>query len=177
MARALILLPALLLWGCEIIKEEYPDGLRELRSAMKVIELRAAEGGAEVEFTYHYELGIVDEAGIADLQWRYALFTRDEAVLAEHSQRMREGEPDKTKLLVMGDRERRLEIPHRLSSSETYILWIFVDYRGERLGELLTGIKLGQRIEDNTPSIFEVDGGLSGILGITGIDGGLSAYD
>lgn len=168
--RALILLPALLLWSCEIVKEEYPDGLRELRSTMKVIELKATEGGAEVLFTYHYELGIVDKEGIADIQWRYALFSRDEMLLGEHLQRMREGEGEgKTELLVMGDRERILPIERRLQPDTTYILWIFVDYRGERLGELLSGIKLGQRVENEVPDIRDIDGGLGGLLGGSGV--------
>ena len=142
--RAPTFLLLFLLPSCQIVKEDFPDGTREMRLSMNSAELQFAEDGvAQLSFEFHYEIAIVDEAGIEEIQWRFALVNLKKDVLAEHEQRMRKAEPEKTLILVQGDRERQLDIPPGLVQPiDTYVLWVWLYYRDEILGELLTGVQV-----------------------------------
>lgn len=120
-----------------VVDDEVPDGLRELRSEIREARLaRRPDGSGRLEFTYRYVLGIADDGGIDEVQWLYRLVTRDERVLAQVLQRMREAEPDKTRILVQGDRTRTLVIPPgRLEPATTYVLWITLFYPDDETGE------------------------------------------
>ncbi len=149
--RALITLSSLLAVGC-VVNEDLADDTRELIPTIKedakgqhLAHLEAASDGSGVlQFTFHYELGLIDEEGIAEVQWRYSLITVEREPLATFEQRMRKPEPGRTQILVQGDRPRKLEVPAgRLQDGETYVLWIEVSYRGELLGELLHSVTEG----------------------------------
>ncbi len=143
LSRAYIFLFLLLLLSCQIVKEDFPDGTREMRLSMSSSELQLLEAGeGQLNFEFHYEIAIVDEEGIEEIRWRFALVDLKKNVLAEHEQHMRKAEPEKNLILVQGDRERQLEIPSGLlRPGETYVIWVWLYYRGEILGELLTGIQ------------------------------------
>lgn len=142
MRRALCLLAALTVSGC-VIKDELDDGIREVRPSVRAIELaRFADSSGRLEFTFHYQLGIVDEAGIAEVIWTYALIDpADRRVLAETTQRMRKPDPGKTEILVEGDRARSLDVPAgQVQDGVNYVLWITLSYRDEPLGEHLASV-------------------------------------
>jgi hypothetical protein len=134
-------LAAALCAGC-VVKEDIKDGLRELRPSMKSINLSTGpDGASELNFVFHYEMGLVDEAGVSEVRWFYALVDRDKNVLASHEQRMRKPDEDKTEILVQGDRTRRLDVdPGLVQPDVTYILWVSVFYRGELIGEHLSPV-------------------------------------
>lgn len=134
---------AVLAPGC-VIDDDYEDGLIELRPSMKEAELTVGPGGAgALDFTFHYEFGVVDAEGIPEVRWRYSLMTKDRVVLAEVEEQMRKPEAEGvTQILVQGDRTRTLEVPAGLNRGATYILWVETYYRDEVLAELL------HRVED-----------------------------
>ncbi len=176
---------ALLLGGC-VLADEDLEGTRDIDPSVPAVQLvLLPEGGALVDFTFHYELQIVDEEGIELVWWRYALvractdadrdaFACDLAsrpVLAENEQEMRKPELGKTSIFVEGDRPRKLELgPGVISPDENYILWIQVVYRGEAIGHHLEEVRVGGRgpvggegegegEEDDAPNVTEVDTG------------------
>ena len=68
-ATVITLFGICLLSACAV-KDEVEDGLWEIRAKVARAELTAtADGGASVDFTFMYLLGLVDEAGIAGVEW------------------------------------------------------------------------------------------------------------
>lgn len=145
LARALVFgglsLAAAVPSGC-VIDEDIEDGTREMRGGLTSLVIEpGAEGQAVVKFSFTYLLGLVDEAGIAPLDWVVTVRTRDQQVLGRLEQVMREPSPDQTKLLVVGERKRELPVPAAaLRPGEGYILWFEMTYRDERLAEFLLPI-------------------------------------
>ena len=104
---------------------------------------RLGDGGAVVSFTFSYLLGIVDEEGIAAVDWIYSLRVPRGGTLFTLEQPMRDAQPEKTEILVVGDRTREFEVPAgSLDAGITYVLWFELYYRGERLGEFLEPLRL-----------------------------------
>ena len=138
-ARLLVLLLTLIAaTGC-VVKDELKDGLREMRSQMAESRLEThLDGSGELYFKFQYGIALVDEDGVEPFPWEYRLLDSQRNVLASNAQDMRKPEPDKTKVLVTGERERRLEVPAgQLEVGRTYVLWIVIRYREEILHELL----------------------------------------
>lgn len=173
----------LLLGGC-VLADDDLEGTRDIDPSVPVVSLALLpEGGATVEFTFHYELQIVDEEGIDLVWWRYALVRAcsdadreafacelgTRPVLAANEQEMRKPELGKTSIFVEGDRPRKLEIgPGVIQADEDYILWIQVSYRGEAIGHHLEQVRVGGRgpvggegegggEDDDAPNVTEVD--------------------
>lgn len=149
-AAALALLPT----GC-IIDDTLDDDLREIESEVTIYEARVdPDGGGTLRFNYHYDLGMVDSLGIAEIQWTFEVIDLDQAVLGETNQLMRNAQPEKTEILVTGDRERTQPfVPGRLGEGETYILRITLYYQGhppETPVEILE--------QTLTPVVFTADG-------------------
>ncbi len=144
----ILLLSLGLLSSC-VVKEELQDGIREMRPSVTGWDLKLGpDRTANLDFTFHYELGIVDEDGIESLQWVYQIHTVSQNVLAENEQEMRKAEPEKTEILVKGDRKRSLSIASGLMTpGGTYVLHFFVYYRGELLKELLLKVVEGEDFE------------------------------
>ena len=156
----MIALVVLSLSGC-VVADEDLEGTRDLDPSVPVVELRLLpDGSAVIDFTFHYELQIVDAEGIEPVWWRYALIRacsdadRDadacelttRPLLAEHEQEMRKGEPGKTEIFVEGDRPRKLEMPAGMVfRDDLYILWIDVRYRDESVGHHLEAVSVGSR--------------------------------
>lgn len=138
---AVAALLASMLVGC-VVKDEMKDGLREMRGEIVDTRLdRRDDGSGRVSFTFQYGIALVDDQGVSPFPWRYRLVDRDRHVVAEHSQDMRDAEPGKTRVLVTGERTRFLDVPAGgLREGETYILWVEVDYREERLFEVLASV-------------------------------------
>jgi hypothetical protein len=118
------------------------------------------DDSAIVDFTFHYELQIVDSDGIEPVWWRYSLVRacsdddRDaddcqintRPVLATNDQEMRKGEPNKTEIFVEGDRPRTLDLPAGvIRRGDQYVLWIEVRYRDESVGHHLELVEVGSR--------------------------------
>ncbi len=149
MRPLLIGLMGLVMTGC-VIKDTATEGTREMRGGLKSLVVQSTgDGGAIVSFTFGYLFGIVDAAGIAPIRWTYSLQVPRGAVLAEAEQVMREPQPDKTEILVVGDRQRELEVPTGLRADVTYVLWFHVWYGDEPIGEVLAPVRLveGEQIE------------------------------
>jgi hypothetical protein len=132
--------------GC-VVDDEIPEGLRELRPEIAKAHLvRAADGSGALEFSFRYVMAITDDAGIAEVRWIYSLVDRQQNVLGQVEQRMREPEPGKTQILVQGERSRTLPIdPGKLKAGGRYVIWITVTYPGEDgrqsiVGELLQAV-------------------------------------
>ncbi len=158
--RASLTLVCLSLCGC-VLADEDMDGRRVLDPSLPKLELALLpDGAAKVDFTFHYELQIVDEEGIEMVWWRYALVRAcsdadrealacdlaTRPVLAENEQEMRKPEPGKTEIFVEGDRPRQLEIPAGVvHPDDAYVLWIEVRYRGEAVGHFLQEVRVGGR--------------------------------
>lgn len=142
-ALALVFLVAcftacLVLVGC-VVKDEMKDGLREMRSEVQEAVLTVQpDGSGELSFKFVYGIALVDDQGIEPFPWSYRLVDADRHVLAEMTQEMRKAEPEKTKVLVTGERPRKLEVPPGwLVAGRTYALWIVVRYRDETLHEII----------------------------------------
>lgn len=141
-----------LIGGC-VVEDELKGEIREVVPTMKFAQLTATPAGAgHLDFTFNYQLGIRDEAGIDGIDWWYRLMTPQEVVLATHQQEMRKPEPDEIEVLVQGDRTRKLDIPRGLEDGKTYVLWVTLYYRGEIFEELLTGV-----VANGPPFTDEVD--------------------
>ena len=167
---ALVGLGVLVVAGC-IVKDELKDGLREVEPGMKRAALARDGGSWRLEFTFIYQMGIVDEEGIEEVRWTYALVTKDRVVLEENRQPMREGQPEKTEILVEGERARSLELDaDEIVDGETYVIWITLFYRGENLKEFLWPVVAGG------PAFVDEDDGGFGLAdgGFVYPDGGLS---
>ncbi len=139
---------AIVLFSCIapacVVDDEIPEDLRELRPEIGSARLvRQPSGSGHLDFTFRYVMAITDDAGIAEVRWIYSLVDRQQQVLAQVEQRMREPEPGKTQILVQGERSRTLAIdPGKLKADGRYVLWITVTYPGEDgrqsiVGELL----------------------------------------
>ena len=152
----LLSLFALLSGGCAI-KDEVQDGLWEIRSKVSRAELTlSGTDGPEVDFTYEYLLGIVDESGVAEVDWRYGLIRPDGdgsgVELASETQVMRQSQEDAIEIFVQGERPRKLRLPDvELSEDVTYVLRISVYYRDTTLTEVLIPLQLGQIYLNETP--------------------------
>ncbi len=127
--------------GC-VVKDEMKDGLREMRSEIGEADLALApDGTGSLHFRFNYGIALVDKLGVDGFPWEYRLVDRNRHVLATHSQDMRAAQPDKTQVLVTGERERRLDVPKgALVLGETYVLWVIVQYRGETVNEILSPV-------------------------------------
>jgi hypothetical protein len=146
-----VLLLALAAPSCVV--DTQPDGdVRELRGGLQSLELRAMEGeSTTLRFSFGYLLGLIDEEGIAPVEWSVVLRTRDRQELGRLDQTMREPAPDATRALVVGERAREIPIPsRRLRPGEGYVLWLTFTYRGERLAEILAPVFAitGEQISD-----------------------------
>ena len=139
--RAASLLLALTTAGC-VVKDELKDGMREMRGEVATARLDAfPDGSGHLSFTFQYGIALVDDAGIEAFPWEFRLVDRDRRLLASESQDMRKAEPEKKRVLVTGERVRSLEIPAgTLRVGENYVVWLAVDYRQERLFELLSPV-------------------------------------
>lgn len=132
--------------GC-VVQDDLRDGIKEMNTSVTAWQLdRSGDGSGELSFTLHYELGVVDEAGVEALQWTYQLHPVSGPPVAEHSQQMRKPEPDKTQILVQGDRKRTLEIEGGLEAGGIYILHFYIYYREELLEELLLKVTEGEQL-------------------------------
>jgi hypothetical protein len=127
-----------------VVDDEIPEGLRELRPEIGSARLvREADGSGRLDFSFRYVMAITDEAGIAEVRWIYSLVDRQQSVLGQVEQRMREPQPEKTQILVQGERSRTLPIDAgKLRPGGRYVVWITVTYPGEDgrqaiVGELL----------------------------------------
>ena len=138
---------ALLLAGC-VLDEDYGDHAREVEPSMEEATLAVgADGAGELNFKFHYVLGLIDVDGVVDLRWTYRLVNSDQVVLAEVEEEFRKPEKDGvTQILVDGDRTRLLSVPGGLVRGVTYILWVELRYRDELIAELLTPV--GDGLED-----------------------------
>ena len=147
---------ALLLGGCAI-KDEVEDGLWEIRSKVSRAELNLmGSEGPEVDFTFEYLLGLVDEEGIAEVNWRYALLKPDGegdgVELASEEQVMRQSQEASTEIFVQGERPRKLKLADiDLSDELTYVLRISVFYRNTTLTEVLVPLQAGQVYLNESP--------------------------
>ena len=147
---------ALLLGGCAI-KDEVEDGLWEIRSKVSRAELNlTGADGPEVDFTFEYLLGLVDEEGIAEVNWRYVLIKPDGDgagdELASEEQVMRQSQEGMTEIFVQGERPRKLKVDGvDLSEEITYVLRISVYYRETTLTEVLVPLQAGQVYVNEAP--------------------------
>lgn len=149
MKRFLLLALPALLAGC-IVKDELHDGIREVLPTLKSVAFeRSADGSGRVDFTLNYLLGIVDEAGIGEVRWEYAVITPAREVLAVEEEEMRKAQPEKTQVLVQGDRVRTLEVPPgTLRAEGTYVLSVALFYEGELFGEKYKKLVEGEVITE-----------------------------
>jgi hypothetical protein len=124
--------------GC-VVEEDIADGTREMRGGLTSLVIEGSPDGAPVlRFNFIYLLGVVDEAGIASVDWDVTLRTQDQQIVARLTQVMREPDPEQTKVLVVGERRRDILLPaNTLRAGDGYILWFVMKYRGEILGEFL----------------------------------------
>ncbi|MEZ4467699.1 MAG: hypothetical protein R3F60_02545 [bacterium] len=159
MLRVISLAVALLVsaGGC-VVKDELEDGIREVLPTLRsTTYTRNADGSGQVDFTLNYLLGIVDEAGIEEVRWEYAVITPAREIIAVEEQEMRKAQPEKTQVLVQGDRSRSLAVPPGLLRSDgTYVLSVALFYRGELFGEkykkLIEGETLTEEVKlDDLP--------------------------
>ncbi|MGK0357934.1 MAG: hypothetical protein ACI9U2_000217 [Bradymonadia bacterium] len=139
--------------GC-VVKDELRDGIREVLPTLKETTYTLEQGGSgQVEFTFNYLLGIVDEAGIEEVRWEFSVITPQREILALEEQQMRDAQPGKTEILVHGDRARTLTIDGGLRPDGDYVLSIALFYRGELIGEkykrLVDGETLIEEVEIN----------------------------
>lgn len=147
---SLIALASPVFFGGCVVQDELDDDIREVIPTMKFASLSARPNGAgQLDFTFHYALGIRDPEGVDQIDWRYRLMTREQAVLAAHAQQMRKADLDKVEVLVEGDRTRKLTVSGGLRDGETYILWVTMYYRDEIFEELLT------RLVANGPPVMD----------------------
>ena len=96
------------------------------------------DGAVALQFNYSYILGIIDSAGVGEVQWDYALLDSDGNVYLNSSHLMREAEGGQlSEVYVQGDRvcpgarcpPESLTIPAGLLDRErTYVLWVSVRY-------------------------------------------------
>lgn len=124
--------------GC-VVKDETEGDRQEIRGCIYESSLEVQpDGSGHLAFKFIYEIGIVDQAGVAEVQWRYALVDLDKTELASYEQRMRKPSAESQTALARGERPRTLDIPpNSLSADEPYVLWITIQYRGEVLDEFL----------------------------------------
>ena len=106
------------------------------------LELKASR--ATLDFRFGYLIGLQDPDTIQAINWRYRLVTKDELELARFEEEMRAASPEKTQLFVQGDRSRKLEIDTPLEPGAVYVLWFELDYKGERLHEILFPVIAGE---------------------------------
>jgi hypothetical protein len=149
MSRAFVaVLVVLGLSGC-VVKDELRDGIREVLPTVKEATYTLnADGSGEVVFTFNYLLGIVDEAGIDEVRWEYSLITPQREILALEEQSMRDAQPEKTEILVHGDRTRTLSVDGGLRAEGDYVLSIALFYEGELFGEKYTRLVEGETITE-----------------------------
>jgi len=148
--RLLVLMGALLAAGC-VVKDEAKDGAIEMRSAVTQALLTVApDGSGQLDFTYAYLLGIVDDDGIDVVDWRFALMDPDLFEYAETVQPLREAEMEQVRILVEGERERSLSCEAgQLSPDKTYVLWITVSYGEDVIDEMLLAVRNGEAHEES----------------------------
>ena len=137
--------------GC-VVKDELKDGLREMRGEMADVSLDTnADGSGRLNFKFRYGIALVDDAGVQPFPWEYRLVDSDRRILASNAQEMRKEESGKTRVLVTGERARKLDVPPgTLVLGRKYIVWILVHYGEEPLFELLwpvTGLSPGASAE------------------------------
>ncbi len=130
--------------GC-VVEDEMKDGLRQMRSELGAASLTVApDGSGQLTFKFQYGIALVDDAGIEPFHWVFRLVDADRNVLAEREQEMRKAQPEKTRVLVTGERERTLDVPAGgLVEGRTYVLWVIVSYRDETLHEVLFPVVAG----------------------------------
>ena len=144
----LMCLPALLT-GC-IVKDELHDGIREVLPTMKSVSFeRSPDGSGRVDFTFNYLLGIVDDGGIDEVRWEFSVITPAREVLVVEEEPMRKAQPEKTQVLVQGDRSRSIELPPgTLRADGTYVLSVALFYGGELFGEKYKKLVEGETITE-----------------------------
>jgi hypothetical protein len=149
MVRWLVVICALLATAC-VVKDEATDGTIEMRSAVTQALLTVApDGSGHLDFTYAYLLGIVDDAGVDVVEWRFALIDAGRTEYAETVQPLREAELERDRILVEGERERTLQCEAgQLEPDRTYVLWISVYYGEETLQETFLAVRPGELYEE-----------------------------
>ena len=125
--------------GC-VVKDELRNGLREMRADMRALTLtRAADGSAQLDFTFEYGLALVDDGGVSEIPWRVRLVDAERVVYGTLEQTMRKAEPTETRALVTGERKRTIDLePGALPGDDrAYAVWVEAEYEGETLFEAL----------------------------------------
>jgi len=139
-------------FGCAI-KDEVRDGLWEIRSDVRTASLVQRDANTlTLDFNYEYLLGLVDNEGIEEVLWTYALVDSSKAEIVSETQQMREPQPNRTEVFVQGERPRELDIELGvLDPLETYVLWVTVTYRDTILTEVLVPVRIGESYISDTP--------------------------
>ncbi len=155
--RAILVMTVLsTLIGCAI-KDEVEDGLWEIRAKVSRAELTSVDGaGVAVDFTFKYLLGLVDEEGIAGVDWAYVLLEPDgdggAMEIGREEQVMRQPQLEQREIFVQGERPRVLTIEDlNLDPEKTYVLRIHVFYRETTLTEVFVPLQVGQVYVNEEP--------------------------
>ena len=142
LALALTLTLATLLTSC-VVKENLSDVYNQARLGLNQWSLTAGGPEETLKFDLGYLIGLVDEASIDAVTWRYDLMTPRRELLARHEEEMRPADPDKRQVFVQGRRPRELAVPHPLTAGQRVVLWFTLFYRGEVLHEQLFALDAG----------------------------------
>ena len=111
------------------------------------------DGTGHVDFVFDYLLGLVDDEGIGEVTWSYALTDRSRRPYGSVTEAMRQLKPNESSpLFVEGTRTRRLTIEQAaLDTVQTYVLWVKVFYRDSTLYELLVPVGATAPYVDEDP--------------------------
>ena len=147
MARCLLILffVSSIASGC-LVREELVDGVWEVNAQIIDAQLSVNEDNTAVlDFTLIYLLGLVDDQGIEEVTWTYALLDSNRNVVNSSTGRMRDPEPDLREVYVQGERPRNLEFDAgQIDSDKIYVLSAGVVYRDTLLGEVLVPVSVAQ---------------------------------
>ena len=90
--------------GC-VVKEELDNTYNQAHLGLNQWDLKATERGSyTLNFNVGYLIGLVDDEGVKEINWRYELVTRDLEVLGSFSEEMREATSNKEQIFVEGRR-------------------------------------------------------------------------
>jgi hypothetical protein len=111
-----------------------------------------AEGAGQVEFQYEYLIGAKDSEGISQFDWTYRLIDEARTVFGESNQMMREAEAEKTLIYVQGEKPRVLPVVIPNGSLDgAFVLWVIVEYEGNRVTEFFVELELDVEFNDEAP--------------------------
>ena len=92
--------------GCH--RDEVKNGLGDSLGCR-----RLSHPGDEGKLTLAFDavvLGLVDDEGIEEVLWTFALVDTERNEIASETQQMREAQPERTEVFVQGERPRELDI-------------------------------------------------------------------